>query len=161
MVAGASQKNNRDPVIAMDEHAAFDALESLRAKGLAVRVDQAGSRVNRYRQAAMDVLHVRTAELAILAELLLRGPQTLGELRGRASRMQPLESLDLVKGMLTALVTRAEPLGARAPAVAGEPGRAVRTVVVPRSAPASGVGRRCRECLNACVRRRCGVVDSL
>jgi uncharacterized protein YceH (UPF0502 family) len=110
VVNGANQKNNREPVLTMDDGAAFEALEGLRAKGLVVRVDMAGSRVNKYRHQAGEALHVRQGELAILAELLLRGPQTLGELRGRASRMHPLESLDVVKNMLRALSEREEPL---------------------------------------------------
>jgi uncharacterized protein YceH (UPF0502 family) len=85
-------------------------LEGLRGKGLVVRSDMAGSRVNKYRHQANDALRVRPGELAVLAELLLRGPQTLGELRGRASRMHPLESLDEVKQMLRALSERSEPL---------------------------------------------------
>jgi uncharacterized protein YceH (UPF0502 family) len=110
VVNGANQKNNRDPVLTMPEGDAFEALEGLRGKGLVIRSDMAGSRVNKYRQQAADVLHVRTGELVILAELLLRGPQTLGELRGRASRMHPLESLDVVKNMLRAMQERSEPL---------------------------------------------------
>ena len=110
VVNGANQKNNRDPAITMADGRAFEALEGLRVKGFVIRSDMAGSRVNKYRQQAADVLHVRTAELVILAELLLRGPQTLGELRGRASRMHPLESLDVVKGMLRAMQERSEPL---------------------------------------------------
>jgi uncharacterized protein YceH (UPF0502 family) len=109
-VNGCNQKNNRDPVLTMTEDAVLDALTSLRDKGLVVQVDTPGSRVHKYRHNAGDALHARTAELAILAELLLRGPQTLGELRGRASRMSPLESLEVVKGMLTALAQREEPL---------------------------------------------------
>ena len=119
VVNGANQKNNRDPVMTMDEGAAFEALEGLRAKGLVVRVDMAGSRVNKYRHQAGEALHVRAAELAILAELLLRGPQTLGELRGRASRMHPLESLDVVRNMLRALVEREEPLARELPPAPG------------------------------------------
>src|SRR5579864_727012 len=76
---GANQKNNRDPVVAIDDACAFEALEGLRVKRLVVRAEMAGSRVNKYRHQAGETLHVRTAELAILAELLLRGPQTLGE----------------------------------------------------------------------------------
>ena len=110
VVNGCNQKNNRDPVLALDEGRVFDALEGLRAKGLVVRSDMAGSRVNKYRHQANDVLRVRPGELAVLAELLLRGPQTLGELRGRASRMHPLESLEDVKQMLRALSERSEPL---------------------------------------------------
>jgi uncharacterized protein YceH (UPF0502 family) len=119
VVNGANQKNNRDPVMSMDENRAFDALEGLRAKGLAVRVDQAGSRVNKYRHQAGETLKARPAELAILAELLLRGPQTLGELRGRASRMQAFESLEAVKNMLGALRERNEPLVEELPPAPG------------------------------------------
>lgn len=110
VVNGANQKNNRDPVITMDEGRAFEALEGLRTNGLVVRSDMAGSRVNKYRHLASEVLHARPAEIALLAELLLRGPQTLGELRGRASRMHAFESLEAAKNMLTALMTRQEPL---------------------------------------------------
>lgn len=106
----SNQKNNRDPVLSMEEGGAFEALEGLRGKGLVIRADMAGSRVNKYRHQAGEALRVRTAELAILAELLLRGPQTLGELRGRASRMHPFETTDAVKNMLTALAAREEPL---------------------------------------------------
>jgi uncharacterized protein YceH (UPF0502 family) len=119
VVNGANQKNNRDPVLTMEEGDAFEALEALRAKGLVVRVDMAGSRVNKYRHQAGDALHVRPAELAIVAELLLRGPQTLGELRGRASRMHPLESLEVVKNMLRALTEREEPLVRELPPAPG------------------------------------------
>ena len=110
VVNGCNQKNNRDPVLTLDEGRVFDALEGLRGKGLVVRSDMAGSRVNKYRHQANESLRVRPGELAVLAELLLRGPQTLGELRGRASRMHPLESLDDVKQMLRALSERSEPL---------------------------------------------------
>src|SRR5918993_670901 len=119
VVNGANQKNNRDPVLTMAEGDAFEALESLRAKGLVVRVDMAGSRVNKYRHQAGEALHVRGAELAILAELLLRGPQTVGELRGRASRMHALESLDVVKNMLRALSEREVPLAREIPPAPG------------------------------------------
>ena len=119
VVNGANQKNNRDPVLTMEEGDAFEALESLRAKGLVVRVDMAGSRVNKYRHQAGDALHVRQGELAALAELLLRGPQTLGELRGRASRMHPMESLEVVKQMLRALGEREEPLVRELPPAPG------------------------------------------
>jgi uncharacterized protein YceH (UPF0502 family) len=119
VVNGANQKNNRVPVITLDEGRAFEALESLRTKGLVVRSDMAGSRVNKYRHQASEVLHARPAEVALLAELVLRGPQTLGELRGRASRMHPFESLEAVKNMLTALITRQEPLVKELPPAPG------------------------------------------
>jgi uncharacterized protein YceH (UPF0502 family) len=110
IVNGANQRNNRDPVLTITDDHAFEAVDGLRGKGLVIRVDQPGSRVHKYRHHAIDVLHVRTGEAAILAELLLRGPQTLGELRGRASRMHPLETLDAAKELLRALSDRPEPL---------------------------------------------------
>src|SRR4051812_20828466 len=119
IVNGANQKNNRDPVLTMTEDAAFDAAEGLRNKGLAVRVDQIGSRVHKYKHQGIETLHVRTAELAILAELLLRGPQTLGELRGRAARMAPVENLDRVRDMIRALSEREGPLVRELPPVPG------------------------------------------
>ena len=106
---GANQKNNRDPVMSMTDDQAFEAVEGLRGKGLLVRMDQSGSRVSKFRHQATEVLHARTGELAILAELLMRGPQTLGELRGRASRMSPMDSLEVPKDLLRALMERPEP----------------------------------------------------
>lgn len=107
---GANQKNNRDPVLEMSERDCFSALETLREKGLVIRSDMVGSRVNKYRHQANEVLRLRPEQQALLAELLLRGPQTLGELRARASRMTLLESTDYVKQMLQGLMDRSEPL---------------------------------------------------
>lgn len=110
VTSGANQKNNREPVINMTDDQTFAALEGLREKGLVIRSDIPGNRVPKYRHNAGDKLHARTGELAILAELLLRGPQTLGELRGRASRMHPMESIEDARGLLRALMEREEPL---------------------------------------------------
>ncbi|HEX3357300.1 MAG TPA: YceH family protein [Tepidisphaeraceae bacterium] len=110
LATGAGQLSNRDPVMQMTEDQAFDAVESLRQKQLAVRVDQVGSRVHKYKHLAAETLRCSQPQLAILAELLLRGPQTLGELRSRASRMQPLESLDRVTEILRGLMEIEEPL---------------------------------------------------
>jgi uncharacterized protein YceH (UPF0502 family) len=106
MVAGANQKNNRDPVTNLSEEQVLEALEGLRAKRLANEVMLSGSRVQKYRHIAREALEIGTSELVILAELLLRGPQTLGELRGRASRMHPLESTDIVKNIIESLMNR-------------------------------------------------------
>ena len=110
IVNGANQKNNRDPVTNLQENDAFSALESLRSHKLVVRIDTPGQRVNKYRHSARDTLRLLPGHVAILAELLLRGPQTLGELRGRASRMHPMDSLDTAKDLLRALTDREEPL---------------------------------------------------
>jgi hypothetical protein len=139
VVNGANQKNNRDPIIAMDDARGFDALEGLRGKGMLVRVNQAGSRVDKFRHSASDVLHARPAELAILAELLLRGPQTLGELRTRASRMQAFESLEAVKNMLTALMEREEPLVKELPPSPGSRAERYVQLLAPDAHPADAV----------------------
>ena len=115
VVNGANQKNNREPVLTMGEDPCHEALESLRGKGLVVRVDVVGNRVPKYRHEAGQVLHARTGEVAILAELLLRGPQTMGELRGRASRMHPMETLETARDLLRALMERPEPLAQQLP----------------------------------------------
>ena len=119
LTAGSNQKSNRDPVLSLSEDEVFDAVESLREKQLAVRVDAAGSRVHRYKHTAGETLRCRGGELAVLAELLLRGPQTLGELRGRASRMSPLDTLDDVRTMIRALSEHAEPLVKEIPPAPG------------------------------------------
>jgi uncharacterized protein YceH (UPF0502 family) len=116
---GCNQKNNRDPVLNLTEDQVFDAVEKLREKQLAVRVDTVGSRVHKYKHMAGEVLRCRAGELAVLAELLLRGPQTLGELRGRASRMSPLATLDDAKVMVRALMDRDEPLARELPPTPG------------------------------------------
>jgi uncharacterized protein len=116
---GSNQKNNRDPVLNLSDDEVFDAVESLRDKQLVVRVDTVGSRVHKYRHMAGETLRCRAGELAVLAELLLRGPQTLGELRGRASRMSPLNSLDDAKTMIRALGEHTEPLVKEIPPAPG------------------------------------------
>jgi uncharacterized protein YceH (UPF0502 family) len=136
VVNGSNQKNNRDPVMTMDETRAFDALESLREKKLVVRADMAGSRVNKFKHQAGEALHARPGEVAILAELLLRGPQTLGELRGRASRMQPFESIEAVKNMLAALMTREEPLVRELPPSPGSRAERYVQLLAPDAHPA-------------------------
>jgi len=119
LTAGCNQKSNRDPVLNLSEDDVFTAVESLREKQLAVKVDAMGSRVHKYRHEAERVLGVGGGSLAILAELMLRGPQTLGELRGRASRMAPIETLDEAETRVRALVERDEPLVRAIPAAPG------------------------------------------
>jgi uncharacterized protein YceH (UPF0502 family) len=110
VVNGANQKNNRDPVTSIDDGAALSALIGLRNKGLVVQQDAPGQRAPRFRHQFKEGLGVNTPEMVVLAELLLRGPQTLGELRGRASRMHPIESLDMAKNIVQQLMDKPEPL---------------------------------------------------
>jgi hypothetical protein len=123
VVTACSQKSNRDPVRDYDEDAAMAALDGLRAKGLVRELSMEGSRVPKYRHIAREALGIDTPQLIILAELLLRGPQTTGELRTNASRMHPIESGEVVQAVLQSLAARPEPLakelapppGSRAP----------------------------------------------
>ena len=110
IVSGCNQKNNRDPIVSFDEERVLDSLDTLRHKGVIRQVDMLGSRVPKYRHVAREALEVDTNQLVVLAELLLRGPQTPGELRTRASRMHPLESLEVVNNVLDSLLNREEPL---------------------------------------------------
>jgi uncharacterized protein YceH (UPF0502 family) len=119
LVNGCNQKNNRAPVLSLSEDDVFAAVEGLRDKQLAVRVDQVGSRVHKYKHQAGETLRCSAGQLAVLAELLMRGPQTLGELRGRASRMSPLATTDDVKTMLRGLMEQQEPLVRELPPAPG------------------------------------------
>lgn len=123
LVSGANQKSNRLPVMTLDEDEALTALDGLRVRGLAREVMLTGSRVEKHRQTAREALNVTTTELVVLTELMLRGPQTVGELRGRASRMHPLESLDVVNAILDGLMKRDEPLVVELPPPPGSRAR--------------------------------------
>jgi hypothetical protein len=110
IVNGANQKNNRHPLTSIDEGDAMSAVIGLRNKGLIVQQDGPGQRVPKFRHQFKEKTGLNTPEMVILAELFLRGPQTLGELRGHASRMHPLESLEMVRSTLEQLMNKPEPL---------------------------------------------------
>lgn len=115
LVTGSNQRNNREPVLQLTEVQVETALDGLRAKGLAREVDSIGARVVKYRHVAREGLGVGTSELVLLAELLLRGPQTAAELRSRASRMHPIETLDAAVALLEGMAERETPLVRRLP----------------------------------------------
>ena len=117
---GANQKNNRSPIMELTEDDVFSAVTGLRSKGLLIQSDTLGSRVSKYRHNALEKLGVTLRQLAVLAELLLRGPQTLGELRGRATRMHPLESVEMVQSVVEELMGRPEPLVQKIAPAAGD-----------------------------------------
>jgi len=119
VVVASNQKSCRDPIANLDEEAALDSLEALRKKGLATLVRMEGSRVDRWKHRFGETLGLGPREVAIIAELLLRGPQTDGEIRSRAGRMTPLPDLDEVTRILESLGARPEPLVERL----GPPGR--------------------------------------
>lgn len=110
LTVGCNQKNCRSPLTSFDEDRVFDAVESLRGKGFVREAMLSGSRVAKFRHIAREVLNVETPALVVLAELMLRGPQTAGELRGNASRMHPIESLDALQAVLTSLMKSDPPM---------------------------------------------------
>jgi len=106
VVSGANQKTNRNPVMSLSEEEALAALDGLAAKHLARRVFPENSRVEKYSHRGGEMLVLPAESIAVLAELLLRGPQTAGELRSRASRMVRVDSLEAVAGALEAAIER-------------------------------------------------------
>lgn len=120
LVAACNQASNRDPVTQYDAHQVNEALISTRTQGLSALVSRSGARAHKFSEQLSDALGLQRAESALLAELMLRGPQTPGELRQRASRMADLEALSDVERWLHALMTRAEPLVTMLPRQAGK-----------------------------------------
>jgi uncharacterized protein YceH (UPF0502 family) len=105
IVAACNQKSNRDPVTNYDQDDVEETLHGLRKKGVVILIEGSG-RVAKWRHTLYDWLKVSKIELAVLTELLLRGPQTEGELRARASRMEPIADLPALQGILDALTLR-------------------------------------------------------
>ena len=104
LLTGSNQKSNRDPLLNLSEEDVEITLQGLQPKGYVTRIQ--GGRVERWRHNLYDQWSVNKVELAILAELLLRGPQTEGELRQRASRMEPIDDLDVLRAALKPLNER-------------------------------------------------------
>lgn len=102
IVTGSNQKSNRDPQTNISEDDAMLALDELREAG-AVREIQGSGRVNKFRHAAYEWFACDSPGTALMTELLLRGPQTVGELRTRASRMHPFVDLNAVQAELDSL----------------------------------------------------------
>jgi uncharacterized protein YceH (UPF0502 family) len=107
--SGCNQKSNRDPVVAFSEDTLEEALQGLREKRLAVLVHTADGRVPRFRHTLEQRLSLTDPEVAVLCVLLLRGPQTPGELRGRTGRMHVFEQLSEVSRALDSLMHETRP----------------------------------------------------
>lgn len=110
LVNACNQKNNREPVMTLDEAAVRRGLESLQEKRLAGPASSADSRVTKYEHRAQEAFNFTRGESAILCVLLLRGPQTPGELRGRTERIHRFEHLDEVLSAMQRLMQRQPPL---------------------------------------------------
>src|ERR1700728_40387 len=115
LVNACNQKNNRDPVMTLEDEAVSHALATLQEKRLAGPASGADSRVTKYEHRLQEVFNFDRREIAVLCVLLLRGPQTPGELRGRTDRMYHFEALDDVIFTLDRLSQREPPLTAVLP----------------------------------------------
>ena len=110
LVNACNQKSNRDPVMNLDESAVHQALHSLDGQSLVRSVSASDSRVTKYEHRLQEAFNFYRHEVAILCVLLLRGPQTPGELRTRAERMHPFDDLSAVQSSLQHLMKREPPL---------------------------------------------------
>jgi uncharacterized protein len=105
LIAGCNQKSNREPVMNLSAEDVEQVLEELRGMGAVTEVQGSG-RVAKYRHHAYEWLGVEKTELAVMTELMLRGEQTLGELRGRAARMEPIADLAALKPVVDSLINK-------------------------------------------------------
>ena len=110
LLNACNQKSNRDPVMNLNENAVSQALRSLDKEGLAGRADGMDNRVTKFEHRLQEGFNFDRREIAILCELLLRGPQTPGELRSRADRMHPFDDLGQVQSTLQRLAQREPPV---------------------------------------------------
>lgn len=106
LTTGCNQKSNRNPVLDLDEKMVVRALDSLREKELIRMVSGADQRVPKYYHRFGEVLGFSDGETAVLCELMLRGPQTVGELKGRGSRLHEFATLAEVESLLLGLTNR-------------------------------------------------------
>jgi uncharacterized protein len=106
LVNACNQKNNREPVMALNENSVHDALSSLQEKRLGGPAGGADSRVTKYEHRLQEVFNFDRREIAIVCVLLLRGAQTPGELRGRSDRMYRFDTLHDVQSTLQKLIDR-------------------------------------------------------
>ena len=110
LTAACNQKNNRNPITSLTESEVEDALYTLREKNLAYVFHGSTSRVPKYKHVAPEVLHLSPPELAAMCVLMLSGPQTVGEIRTRGSRLYEFSGLEEVDETLRALKTKDEPM---------------------------------------------------
>jgi hypothetical protein len=115
LVNACNQSTNRDPVVVLEEDAVSAALEDLRQRQVVWFVDAAGSRARKFEHRLAEALGLSVQETAILAELMLRGPQTPGELRARCTRMYAFQDLQEAEAALGVMLEADPPLVAKLP----------------------------------------------
>src|ERR1043165_7495991 len=119
LVHACNQISNRDPVVSYDERTVEEAIEGLRRKNLVYVFYGSESRVPKYKHMMREGFELSPAELAALCVLMLRGPQTVGEIRGRTGRLYEFADLREVETTLEGLAQRDEPLVVKLPRQAG------------------------------------------
>ena len=115
-----NQLSNREPVVSFDEKTVAWALESLRERKLVRVVTTADGRVPKYRHVLDETLGLKSAEMAVMCVLMLRGAQTVGEIRTRSERLYPFSALSFVEATLEDLMTRDVPLVVKLPRQSGQ-----------------------------------------
>lgn len=152
LVNACNQKNNREPVMNLDEDDVRQALRALEDLGL-VRPAQRDSRVAKYEHRMQEAFNLTRAETAILCLLLLRGPQTHGELRGRGERMYHFDHLSDVHSAVNRLTEREPPLAKILPRQAGtkEPRSLICSGVTPEMWKSLSLKWRCTRTRRACL----------
>ncbi len=129
LVAACNQSTNRSPVVHYDEPTVEAALDTLRERSFVRRGVYPGSRVIKYRQVLDEALGVGPPEAALLCVMLLRGPQTRGELKSRTERLHPFKDLVAIEDTLDRLASRDEPLARRLPREPGQKEARVRELL--------------------------------
>jgi uncharacterized protein YceH (UPF0502 family) len=119
LVNACNQKSSRDPVVSYDDETVQEALDRLRAKRLITVLTGGGNRVPKYGHRVSDHINLGRREIALLCELMLRGPQTIGELRDRAGRMHRFSDTDEVEACVQAMAAREQPLTTKLPRQVG------------------------------------------
>jgi len=120
LVAACNQSSNREPIVHFDDDAIARALDGLREKKLVHFVNRAESRVTRYRHIAYETMNLSRPAIAVMCVLMLRGPQTTGEIRTRSNRLYDFSSTDELDIVLNSLITAESPMVARLPRQAGQ-----------------------------------------
>jgi uncharacterized protein len=121
LTAACNQKNNRNPVMSLSEQEVERGLDSLRDKNLAYVFHGSTSRVPKFKHVAPEILQLNPSELAVMCVLMLSGPQTVGEIRTRGSRLHDFSGLEEVDEALRGLSARdSEPLVVKLPRQAGQ-----------------------------------------
>lgn len=120
LTTACNQKTNRDPVVDYDTGEVAEALDGLQRKRLVGNASSAHDRTAKYRHALAEAMHLDEPQLAVLSSLMVRGPETVGELRGRTTRLHEFETLEEVEGVLDRLAEREPPLVTQLPRRPGQ-----------------------------------------